>query len=293
MLSPSSIYCVRRSDANYPELLKEIPKNPEQLYVLGNLPPDNLPLVAVVGTRKHTREGKLITEQFTTGLASHGLGIVSGLALGVDGLAHAAALSAGAYTIAVLGSGLAPESLHPQRHRLLAEQIVQNGGALVSEYPPEFKATLYSFPQRNRIIAGLSIGTLVTEAPVQSGALITAKAALDYNREVMAVPHSIYNQMGAGNNEIIKRGAQPVMSWRDCLEALDIEASLETPKAAQPTLTGAEAAVFKTLTSAPVHIDMLIKAAQLPGSAVTSAVTLLELKGLVKNIGGAQYIKTS
>lgn len=292
MLQTSSIRVIKLSDNDYPKLLKEIPNAPAQLYVLGTLPPTNLPLVAVVGTRKHTREGKLITEQFTTGLASHGLGIVSGLALGIDGVAHEAALNAGAYTLAVLGSGLAPESIHPQRHRALAERIVSSGGALVSEYPPEFKATLYSFPQRNRIIAGLTLGTVVTEAPIKSGALITAKAALDYNREVVAVPHSIFNAMGTGNNELIKQGARPVIGWRDVLDALALPSSAATPLTLPP-LSPAEDRVFKTMSSAPIHIDVLVKYAHLPGSEVTSAVTLLELKGLVKNIGGAQYVKTA
>lgn len=219
--------------------------------------------------------------------------IVSGLALGIDGLAHRAALKVNGLTIAVLGSGINKTSVYPAEHRTLSEEIIVRGGAVVSEYPPGFKPTLYSFPARNRIIAGLSLGTLVTEAPISSGALITAKAALDYNREVLAVPHPITNETGAGGNALLKQGAVLVTTAQDVSEALQLQ-NLTTMVAAEniaPT-NPTETQLLALLSSEPRHIDIVIKQSTLASALVGSTLTLLEMKGRVKNIGGMLYVRT-
>lgn len=280
---------VKLSEKNYPKLLKEIPNTPPVIYYLGTLPPPGLPLVAIVGTRKHTREGKLITEQFTSALARRGVGIVSGLALGIDGIAHETTLNEGGYTIAVLGSGLADEAIHPATHIRLAHKIVEKGGCLISEYPPEFKATQYSFPARNRVIAGLSLATLVTEAPTKSGALITAKAALDYNREVLCVPQAITNERGAGNNKFIKLGATAVTEWQDVFKALNLPIN-DQSAVAKTELNENEQVVYQLISGSPQHTDSIIKASGLASSVAMGALTMLELKGLIRNIGGANYV---
>ena len=201
-LARENITALTLGEPGYPRLLSEIADPPFVLFVRGKLPPDEQPAVAIVGTRKCTNYGKQVTEQLASELATHKMVIVSGLALGIDGVAHAATLKAGGTTVAVLGSGIDRKNIYPASHQQLAEQIIAEGGAIVSEYPPGFEPTLYSFPARNRVIAGLSLGALITEAPVESGALITAKCALDYNREVFAVPHPITSTMGAGGNNL-------------------------------------------------------------------------------------------
>lgn len=288
MTAQPKIIQIKLGDKNYPTLLREIPNAPEKIFVLGTLPPPNLPLVAVVGTRKHTREGKLVTEQLAAALARRGVGIVSGLALGIDKIAHEATLNEGGYTIGVLGSGLADKSIHPTTHLKLAHRIIEQGGCLITEYPSDFKATLYSFPARNRIIAGLTLATLVTEAPARSGALITAKAALDYNREVLCVPQSIFNERGAGNNKFIKLGARVATDWRDVFEAINLPINEECPMAVTK-LSQPEQALYNLITGAPQHADQIIKASGLASGGAMGILTMLELKGLIKNVGGAQY----
>lgn len=207
-------------DKNYPPLLKEIHDPPQELYVWGNLKPKEKYPLAVVGTRNVSQYGKQVTTELVTELAKQGLTIISGLALGIDGLAHQSALDTNARTIAVLGSGF--YHLYPREHKKLAENIVKSGGAVITEYPPDAKPTQKTFPARNRIIAGLALGVLVIEAPMRSGALITARHALEQNREVFAVPGSIYNKNSDGTNNLIKMGAKPVTNPEDILESFNI-----------------------------------------------------------------------
>ncbi len=271
-----NIAAISITDPNYPLLLKEINDPPQTLFARGTLPPPARPAIAIVGTRKCSAYGRAATETLAQELALQGMIIVSGLALGIDGLAHRAALRSGGLTVAVLGSGINRETVYPAEHRPLAEEIIANGGAVISEYPPGFKPTLYSFPARNRIIAGLTLGTLVTEAPASSGALITAKAALDYNREVFAVPHPIGAESGAGGNALLKQGAILTTSANDISEALQLH-NLKTMVAgekiapANPT----ETRLLAIMNREPRHIDLIIKESGLGSAEIGSTLTLL------------------
>jgi len=216
---PPKIYTLK--DKNYPGLLKEIYDPPEKLYVEGNLSPEEKYPLAVVGTRRPSEYGKRVATELVKNLARLGLTIISGLALGIDGLAHEAALKVGGRTIAVLGSGI--DIIYPASHKKLAEDIIKSGGVIVSEYPPGTSPSKLTFPARNRIIAGLSLGTLVIEAPERSGAMITARFALEQGRDVFAVPGSISNLNSAGCNKLIKMGAKPVTRSEDVLESLGID----------------------------------------------------------------------
>ncbi len=275
---------------SYPARLAQINDPPIVLFVRGVLPTSFQPMVAVIGTRKCTQYGRVITKEIASALAKSGVAVVSGLALGIDGIAHEAALEVHGTTVAVLGSGVDALHVHPATHRRLAEAIIAEGGALVSEYPPGFMPTSYSFPARNRIIAGLSQAVLVTEAPTESGALITARAALDYNRDIFAVPHLVTAPEGAGCNNLIKMGATLVTSASDVLDELNIEQitqSVEAPRVMPSNPT--EAILFPHLSKEPIHIDLLIKASRLSSGVVMGALTLLEMKGVVRNMGGMRY----
>lgn len=288
-LSQEGISTLAWSDPHYPALLKELPDPPAVLFIRGSLR-TNDERFAMVGTRKTTPYGKQLATDFAGALASQGLTIVSGLALGTDSFVHEATLNAGGITIAVLGSGVDRSSLYPRAHHDLAERIIAHGGAIISEYPPGFLPTPYSFPARNRIIAGLCRATLVTEAPVSSGALITARAALDYNREVMAIPHPITSVAGAGTNLLIKQGAQVVLSPPDVLELLNIQTIEKTVEPIEPQgLSDTENQVLSKLQGDALHIDRLSKESGLPSAVVATTLLMLEMKGLVRNTGGQHY----
>jgi DNA processing protein len=239
----------------YPSLLKEIPDAPDTLYIRGNLPPPHFKYLAVVGSRNMSRYGKDACEALISGLSQYPVAIVSGLALGVDGVAHTAALSAGLPTIAVPGSGLDNSVLYPRAHMKLSEEILKNGGALLSEFEPHFKARPESFPQRNRIMAGMSHAVLVIEATERSGTLITARLASEYNRDLLVVPHSIFAEGGAGGHIFTKIGATPVRTAQDILEALTIEVT--TGKATAALNNDEEAVV--DLLSEPMSRDDLMR----------------------------------
>ena len=217
----SHMQTVNIKNKNYPELLKKIYEPPQVLYVNGQLKAKEKYPLAVVGTRKVSLYGKKITYSFVKALAQAGLTIISGLALGVDGIAHQAALDVGGRTIAVLGSGL--DIIYPSSHQQLAQNIIESNGAIISEYEPKTRPSKWTFPARNRIVAGMSLGTLVIEAPKKSGALITARYALEQGREVFAIPGSIYNENSAGCNLLIKMGAKPVTKPEDILESFNLE----------------------------------------------------------------------
>lgn len=283
------IKTVSLKDSNYPKLLGEISDPPAVLFYRGELPDHNLPMLSVVGTRRCTDYGKKVTEEIVKELAEAGVGIISGLAFGIDGVAHAAALNGGGKTFAVLGSGVDRSTVSPHSHQSLSDEIVAKGGGIISEYPPGFKPTAYSYPARNRIIAGLSMATLVTEAPTASGALITAARCLDYNRDVLVVPHPINSPQGAGGNEFLKKGAQLVTSAADILEILHLE-SLKTPASArQSPKNASEEKIFAAIANGPKHIDEIIKLTQIPASNLTSTLTILELEAKIQNLGGMTY----
>lgn len=289
-LEKEGITTISINEPNYPALLKEISDPPHTLFVRGKISADNGPSLGVVGTRKLTNYGRQACEELVKPLAKNGVTIVSGLALGIDAAAHQATLDSGGTTIAVLGSGIDKQHVYPSAHRYLSELIIKNGGAVISEYPPGFLPTQYSFPARNRIIAGLTLGTLVVEAPEVSGALITARCALDYNREVFAVPHLINSPTGIGPNNLIKMGAKLVTKSSDIADALNLKLITDTLDR-KPTLASnsTEAKILEALSGEPKHIDSLIKETGLPSQTVTSALTLMEIKGKVRNWGSMTY----
>ena len=281
------VYTISLGDPDYPALLAEIPHPPQTLYVRGQIP-KNIPLIAVVGTRRSTRYGQQITEEIAADLARSGIGVVSGLALGIDGFAHTSALRVGGTTLAVLGSGVDEDSVYPVSHRKLAETIIKNGGALISEYPPGSKPAQYTFPARNRIIAGITLGTLVTEAPQESGALITAYHALEFNRDVFAVPHAATSTMGIGCNRLISQGA--TLTTHAAVIADTLHLLLSPKQYATPPLEPNQLILYEALSHEPQTIDELLIKTSLPSYQVLGILSILEMHGLIRCQAG-RYIK--
>lgn len=272
---------ILKSD-KFPAALKQIPYQPKELYLVGEMPPEEFFYLAVVGTRKFSNYGKEACERIINGLTGYNFVIVSGLALGIDSIAHRAALQNKLLTIAVPGSGLDDRVLHPRSNLKLAKEIVGAGGCLLSEFPPKMPAGLHTFPQRNRIIAGLCQGVLIIEAPQKSGALITAGFALDFNRDVFAVPGSIFSENSAGTNQLIKIGAIPVISADDILEAFDLP--LEK-KNIQLDLSPLEEKILSALNE-PMAKDDLIRKLEMPVSEVNAVLMMMQINGLLKESGG-------
>ncbi len=277
-------------DKNYPPLLKAIDYAPPVLYVAGKLTEADQFSIAIVGTRNASQYGRQVTEQFARELATHNVTIVSGLALGIDTIAHKAALDAGGRTLAVMASGL--DTIYPADNHTLAKRIVESGqGALITEFPLGVKPESRYFPTRNRIISGLSLGVLVTEAPEKSGALITVKFALEQGRDVFAVPGNIFSTRSTGVNKIIQDGARPVMGVSDILTDLNlfmIPQQIEM-QAILPD-NDEERALLALLNHEPRHIDDLIRESDLPTMTVTSTLMMMELKGMIKQVGSMQFV---
>lgn len=272
----TDIHKINQDSPYYPYALKEIMDAPEVLYVRGDvaqLTRSILPVVAIVGTRKPTPYGVQVTHQLVGSLAGRVI-IVSGLAYGIDAAAHETVVQNGGITWAVLGTGLDDESIYPVKHLTLAHKILQSGGLLISEYPPGMPPLPHHFPMRNRIIAGLSGKVVVVEAPESSGALITAKLALDYNREVLAVPGTIFSVMSVGPNTLIAQGATPVQTANDIIEMQMAPVKLD--------LTAEQDLVYKALISLPSSIDELAHTTRLSTNVISSVLTVLEIKGVVK-----------
>lgn len=289
-LEKEGIRAISIGEPDYPYLLSEISDPPQTIFVRGTLPPRGVPALAVVGTRRVSPYGRQICETIVAELARQDMVIVSGLALGIDGVAHETTLKQGGQTLAVLGTGIDRGHVYPAYHQPLSEQIIERGGAIISEYPPGFLATQYSFPARNRIIAGLSLGTLVVEAPASSGALITARCALDYNREVMAVPHPLNSPVGEGCNNLIKAGAKLVACANDVNEALNLQTIVSAVSGRKPLpASQAEEKIFYCLKKEPRHIDFIIKETGLTSSVVNGSLVMMEMKGLIKNLGGMNF----
>lgn len=275
------------SDPNYPKLLKEISDPPQVLYLRGEIKEKDNLAIAIVGTRNYTGYGKKVAEEITSDLVEAGITIVSGLAKGIDTFAHKVALEKGGRTIAVLGSGIDSKSIYPSSNRSLAEKIIKNG-AILSEYPPKTKAQKYFFPQRNRIISGLSLGVVVIEAPIKSGALITANCALEQNREVFAVPGPIYSSTAEGANKLIQSGAKLITDANDILEELNLP--LVAKKKNFIPQNKEEEIIIKTLNKEPLHLDEIIKQSKLSADKVNSILIILELRGVIKNLGNNYFI---
>lgn len=291
-LKELSIEVVAKTDENYPELLKNTEDSPYLLYVrykgIGKIIPEwlNGICIAVVGTRKMTSYGKEVTERLVTGLVDSNCTIVSGLALGIDAVAHKTAIDAGGFTAAVLGGGL--DNIYPPTNRLLAQKMLENEqGVLISEYPLGFPYLPQNFPSRNRIIAGLSHGVLVIEGTEKSGTLLTASAAARYGREVFAVPGPVTSLTSKAPHFLIKNGAKLVEKVEDILEELDIESKIQITKSKRilPE-TEEEKRLFNILNNEPLDIDSLVRISGMPAQKVLSTLTVMELKGMLKNIGG-------
>jgi DNA processing protein len=277
-------------DAAYPRQLLEVYDRPPVLYVRGTLQPADEWAVAVVGTRRVSVYGRQVAEEMARGLAASRITVVSGLARGVDAIAHRAALEAGGRTIGVLACGL--DMVYPPEHKRLAEQIVDQG-ALISDYALGTQPRSEFFPRRNRILSGVSLGVLVVEGDVKSGALITARQALEQNREVFAVPGSVYSPNSRGTNKLIQDGeAKLTLTVEDVLAELNLSmASHQIEMTEILPADETESVVLRLLTAEPAHIDELRRASGLPVAAVTSALAMLELKGLVRQVGRMNYVR--
>jgi DNA processing protein len=281
-------------DEEYPAALREVADPPPVLFVRGTLEPRDHPAVALVGTRRASSYGISVADRLARDLARAGVTIVSGLAKGIDTVAHQAAIDVGGRTIAVLGNGL--DQIYPPENSRLAHRIVDTyAGALVAEFAPGVPPDAVNFPRRNRIISGLSTATLIVEAGEKSGALITADFALEQGRDVLAVPGPIFSPGSVGPNELLKQGATPVTSAEDVLRLLNTEYSLPQPAGVAhelPPLRPHETAVLQALGDEPRHIDELTRAAGLRAAETSAALTSLELTGLARQVGPMLYTRT-
>ena len=293
-LQKAGIKAYSWADEEYPKRLLEIEDRPPVLYVRGDLAPQDEWAVAIVGTRRATPYGRQVAEQFATDLAAHGVTVVSGLARGIDAVAHRTTVAAGGRTIGVLACG--PDIVYPPEHARLAGEIA-NHGAVVSDYPLGTKPRSEYFPRRNRILSALSLGVLVVEGDERSGALITARVALDQNREVFAIPGSIYSPAHRGPNKLIREGeARLVTCTEDILEELNLTVTRgghqpQLPE--EPPEDPTEAKLLALVSAQPSHIDEVQRASGLPIATVSSALALLELKGMVRQVAPMSFVRAA
>lgn len=271
----------------FPPLLNEICDPPDKLYIKGKLPEEELIFLCVVGSRKATEYGRKACSKIIKGLAGLPVVIVSGLALGIDAEAHKAAIEVGLKTIAIPGSGLDPSVIYPKSHHSLSDKIVRSGGALMSEFEPNFEATKWSFPKRNRVMAGMSHGVLIIEAEKRSGSMITSKLGLEYNREVLAVPGSIFSSSSSGTNHLIKEGAYPVTSAKDIQSIFGIKKEKGTPKNLI-MLSDEEKELLKYI-KLPSKRNEIVRKSRMPVSKVNIIISSLEIKGVVSESGEIIY----
>ncbi len=280
----SIIKTVKKEDKDYPKKLKKIIDPPPVLYYRGNLDIENQPVLAVVGTRCCSDYGKQATMEIVADLSRIGFVIISGMAHGIDTIAHQTALDNGAKTIAVLGTGIDKKSIYPRENVGLAEKIIEKGGAVISEFPPGTPGHKSNFPQRNRIISGLSLGTLVIEAKQRSGALITANHAFEQRKKVFALPGSIYSPNSRGCNYLIKKGAQLIEQAEDILKTLQLDLTI-SKKEIKPENRVEEMILNILKNKKAMHIDELIEKTELSSPEVSSTLTGLEMKKIIKNLG--------
>jgi DNA processing protein len=267
----------------FPEGLLEIPQPPKTLYIRGKLPDPDLTYLAVVGSRKYTSYGRDICEKLIRGLKGYSIVIVSGLAIGIDTIAHKAAIENGLTTISFPGSGLDNDVLYPRMNIKLAQEIIDKGGCLISEFDPSAISQLYFFPQRNRLMAGISKAVLIIEAEEKSGTLITARMALDYNRDVLAVPGSAFSSNSNGTNLLIKQGATPIVCSNDILEALgfEIEKPAQTDKEKYADCGEDEMKIIEFLRE-PMERNDLIRELGMNIGEANALLSIMEIKDLIK-----------
>jgi len=288
-LEQLGIRIISVDDIEYPQLLKETYNPPFALYIKGRLKVENIN-IAIVGSRKVTSYGKQVAQTLARNLTEAGLTIVSGMATGIDTIAHMESLKAGKETIAVLGNGLDTPNIYPPANRKLSEEIALSG-AVISEYPIGIPPLRHHFPARNRIISGISVGVIVVEATEGSGALITAKHALEQNKEIFAVPGSIFSESSVGTNNLIKSGARLITSAREVLEELNLTLATDFIKNRKVVPESPEEKIILDhLSKEPIHIDKLAEKANLSTSEITATLTLMEMKGKVRNMGGMTFV---
>lgn len=290
-LERSAVRVLLKNEKHYPALLKEIDSPPPLLYVRGREELLNRPGIAVVGSRKMTLYGRQAITEIVPTLSQAGLSVVSGLAFGVDAESLQTCLKEQGAAIAILATAIDDSSISPRANFNLAQKIIAHG-CLVSEYPPGLSVQKQNFPIRNRLIAAVSIGTLVVEADEESGALITAKYALDYNREVFAVPGSIFSVFSRGTNRLIAQGATMVSNGSDIIRQFNLDTKPYSSELAPGQETDEnERAVITLLGKEPVHLDDLVKQLGRPAAEINSLLTMLEIRGRIKNYGGSKYAK--
>jgi DNA processing protein len=278
------------ADDDYPRLLREIASPPPVIYVKGSLTNEDEVAVAIVGTRRASSYGREMARRLSAGLASAGVTVVSGLARGIDGIAHSVSLENGGRTVAVLGSGV--DQVYPPEHRTLAVQV-EESGALVSEFPLGTRPEASNFPIRNRLISGLSLGVIVVEAPKRSGALITATFAADQGRTVFAVPGSALSQASEGTTQLLRDGAALAATVEDVLSELSLErrqVEMETRRLL-PAASGDEQAVLEFVNAEPRHIDEIALDLGMNISQLSALLLQMQLKGLVRETGGQHYVR--
>lgn len=266
------------------EGLLHVSEPPDKISVRGTLPKDGTVLLTVVGSRKHSRYGEDAVRSLIAGLKGYPVSVVSGLAFGIDSLAHRAALEAGLHAIAIPGSGISDEVLYPREHLALAREILEKGGMLLSEFEPGFRATSWSFLKRNRLMAGLARAALIVEAEERSGTLVTARFALEYGRDVLAVPGPIFSETSRGTNSLIREGATPVRGSEDVLLALGFE-----PMPGEERKLGDasdEERLLYGILSEPRTRDEMARLSSLPVGALNTALSVLEIKGFIREEGG-------
>lgn len=275
-------------DPHYPKLLREVADPPPVLFIKGAITDADAFAISIVGTRSATVYGREVAEMLAGDMARNQITVVSGMARGIDTAAHQAALKAGGRTIAVLGCGV--DVVYPPEHRRLAQQIAEQG-AIVSDYPIGTPPDAANFPPRNRIISGLSLGVVVIEADERSGALITTEFAAEQGRDVFAVPGNIFNKSSRGPNKLIQQGAKVVLDTQSVLEELNlnmvaVQAEIQAALPDDPI----ERTIYGRLTHEPTEVNDLVRALDLPAEAVTTALTLMELKGMVRQASGTSYV---
>jgi len=267
----------------FPKALLEIPEPPENLWVIGEMPKENLVYLCVVGSRKFTSYGRECCEKLIAGLEGYPIVIVSGFAMGIDTIAHKKALQVGLKTLVFPGSGLSDSAMYPKTNIKLVDEVVRAGGCLVSEFEPDFKATQWSFPMRNRLMAGISKAVLIIEAEEKSGTMITARLATEYNRDVLTIPGSIFSPNSKGTNKLIRLGATPITSPEDVLQALGFEVAKNEEHQARlfADLSPEEKRVVDLLRE-PMPRDELIRAMKMSTPSANALLSVMEIKELIK-----------